>query len=347
MTQQTNQTDYEKFSKLEDPQDTYDLMERNIPPRSRPTTQQRVARLLGVAVVYLTILQIIPILPLILSAVFKGIAWILGPVVRILSPLGWILNPVLAFFDRGVAPLEPIDSSFWSGWSIEWLGVLFLHAIDSIGFVIENLPLPEALSAFSVTLIIIPILVKLVTYPIERMQKIALKAQAALQPQLQRLQQLHKGDREKLAQEQMMLYQKANVNPLSGCLPLLISLPLTFGVWSAIQEMILRGRSFDTHFMWWSSITDCDPNVLCNPGSSVFPYPVPIIVLAYTLLMWDTGNVNTQLSKKGEMRIMQGMRNLTKMIYSISLATMPAAIVLYLLIQSSLGLLFEWRDSKI
>ena len=346
MSQQTNQTDYENFRKLDDPQDLYDEFEKILPPRIRPTMQQRIVRLFVIAVVYLAVLQLIPFFPQILTVVFKGIAWLLATVAQILTPIGGILNPILAFFDRGVAPFEPADSSMWSGWSFEWLGVLFLHGIDSIAWLFEFIPLPEPLSAFSVTLIATPILVKLVTYPMERTQKIGMMAQTALQPELQRLQKIYKEDREKLAQEQMALYKHANVNPLSGCLPLFIMLPLTFGVWSAIQEMILRDRTGDTHFLWWSSITDCDPNVLCNPGSSVFPYPIPILILLYLLSVWDTGNVNTQRSKREGARSVQTIQNIIKGVFAISLATMPAAIVLYLLIQSFLMRLAEWIDSK-
>jgi YidC/Oxa1 family membrane protein insertase len=77
-------------------------------------------------------------------------------------------------------------------------------------------------------------MVKLLTFPLNLTQIRGMQAQKELQPRLQDLQKKFGKDRERLAQEQMKLYQEAGVNPLSGCLPLLIQMPILFGLYAAL-----------------------------------------------------------------------------------------------------------------
>lgn len=76
--------------------------------------------------------------------------------------------------------------------------------------------------------------IRLLTSPLLLQQQKSTKAMQELQPQLQALKEKHKNDREKLAQEQMELYKKAGVNPLGGCLPLFIQLPILLALYQAI-----------------------------------------------------------------------------------------------------------------
>lgn len=83
-------------------------------------------------------------------------------------------------------------------------------------------------------IVIFTILVRLATYPLTIKQQRSAKAMQELQPELKKLQEKYKNDRERLAQEQWELYRKHGVNPLAGCLPLLIQLPIMLGLYRAI-----------------------------------------------------------------------------------------------------------------
>jgi len=76
--------------------------------------------------------------------------------------------------------------------------------------------------------------IKVITFPLNLSQIRGMQAQKDLQPKLAELQKKYGKDREKLAQEQMKLYKEAGVNPLSGCLPLVIQMPILFGLYSAL-----------------------------------------------------------------------------------------------------------------
>ncbi len=84
------------------------------------------------------------------------------------------------------------------------------------------------------SIVVFTILVRLAILPLTAQQQRSAKAMQELQPELKKLQDKHKNDREKLAQEQMALYREHGVNPLGGCLPLLIQFPILIGLYQAI-----------------------------------------------------------------------------------------------------------------
>ena len=90
---------------------------------------------------------------------------------------------------------------------------------------------------FALSIAVFTILVRVVTLPLTLPQQRSAKAMQTLQPQIQELQKKYKNDREKLSQAQMELYKEAGVNPLGGCLPMLIQFP----VWIGLYQAIIRG----------------------------------------------------------------------------------------------------------
>lgn len=85
--------------------------------------------------------------------------------------------------------------------------------------------------------------IRLLTSPLLIQQQRSAKAMQEMQPKLKKLQEKYKNDREKLAQAQMELYREAGVNPLGGCLPLFIQLPILLGLYQAIIHA-LAGTPF-------------------------------------------------------------------------------------------------------
>ncbi len=88
------------------------------------------------------------------------------------------------------------------------------------------------------TIIAFTALVKLITHPLTITQIRSSKRMQELAPQLAKIKEKYKGDRERFAQEQMKLYKENGVNPLAGCLPLLIQLPILFGLYGAINAAL-------------------------------------------------------------------------------------------------------------
>ncbi len=97
-------------------------------------------------------------------------------------------------------------------------------------------------------IILFTIIIKIVTFPLTFTQMRGMQAQKELQPKIQELQKKYGKDRDKLSKAQMELYQEAGVNPLSGCLPLIVQMPILFGLYSAL--VILGPYLKDASFFW-------------------------------------------------------------------------------------------------
>lgn len=102
-------------------------------------------------------------------------------------------------------------------------------------------------------IIIFTIIVKIVTLPLTLKQLQSTKAQQQIQPKMRELQEKYGKDRQKLAEEQMKLYKEAGVNPMGGCLPLLIQLPILWGLYQALYILAnpaLEGGLYGAPWLW-------------------------------------------------------------------------------------------------
>ena len=118
--------------------------------------------------------------------------------------------------------------------SLIWLNNLFAES---------GIPYDWGFAIIAFTLII-----RIIMFPLTLVQIRGMEAQKAIQPKMQEIQKKHGKDREKLAQEQMALYKEAGVNPLSGCLPLIVQMPILFGLYSAL--IALGQRLEGSPFFW-------------------------------------------------------------------------------------------------
>ncbi len=88
------------------------------------------------------------------------------------------------------------------------------------------------------TIIVFTLIIRLLTFPLTYQQLKSSKAMQTLQPKLKEMQEKYKGDREKLAAAQMEMYRENGVNPLAGCLPLIVQLPILLGLYGAISRSL-------------------------------------------------------------------------------------------------------------
>jgi YidC/Oxa1 family membrane protein insertase len=99
--------------------------------------------------------------------------------------------------------------------------------------------------AGGLAIIIFTIVLRLLLVPLSLIQIRSQRAQMAIQPELKVLQKKYKGDREGMARAQMALYRERGVNPAAGCLPLLLQLPILFGMYSAMSNLSTLGLTLD------------------------------------------------------------------------------------------------------
>ena len=124
---------------------------------------------------------------------------------------------------------------------------LIVHPIEQGLRLIAN-PLTGIVGAGAaggLAIILFTILLRLVLVPLSLVQIRSQRHQMEIQPELKELQRKFKGDREGLARAQMQLYKERGINPAAGCLPLLIQLPILFGMYSAMSQLATQGLTLD------------------------------------------------------------------------------------------------------
>src|SRR5690242_13600519 len=99
--------------------------------------------------------------------------------------------------------------------------------------------------AGALAIIIFTIFLRLVLLPLSLLQIRSQRHQMAIQPELKALQRKFKGDREGLARAQMALYKERGINPAAGCFPLLIQMPILFGMSASMKTLATVGMTLD------------------------------------------------------------------------------------------------------
>lgn len=139
--------------------------------------------------------------------------------------------------------------------------------------------------AFGLAIIVFTIVIKLITLPLTIKQQQSTQKTQALQndPEFQKIQKKYKGNRQKLQEEQMKLYKKKGINPLAGCLPMIISLPIIFGLYGAIIRSLADSPSplleFSNHIYSSvsSTIIPLDSQFLWMDLGQPERFPVPAL----------------------------------------------------------------------
>ena len=112
---------------------------------------------------------------------------------------------------------------------------------------------------YGVAIIVLTVIIKLALHPLTVKQMVSMKKLTQIQPKMKELQERYKDDKERLNFELANLYKKEGVNPLSGCLPLLIQMPIMIGIFYGIRDFQYAGP---TNFLWLESIANPDPTYI-------------------------------------------------------------------------------------
>jgi YidC/Oxa1 family membrane protein insertase len=114
-------------------------------------------------------------------------------------------------------------------------------------------------------IVVLTILLRAIFWPLTAASVRSMKRMQALAPEMNALKEKYKDDQQKLAQKQMELWKKHKVNPMSGCLPMLIQMPVFFGFFTMIRSAIeLRGA----HFLWAADLSKPD-TLFIIPGLNI------------------------------------------------------------------------------
>lgn len=135
---------------------------------------------------------------------------------------------------------------------MDFLSSIVQQAISHLYTLTQTIGFPS----YGLAIIFLTIIIKLALYPLTAKQIASTKAMSAMQPKMKALQEKYKNDKVMLNQKLSELYKQEGVNPLAGCLPLLVQMPILIGIFYGIRDFQYAGPS---SFLWMKSIADPDP----------------------------------------------------------------------------------------
>ena len=171
------------------------------------------------------------------------------------------------------------------------------------------------------------LVIKALMFPLSAAQYKSMAKMRKFQPRMAQLKERYGDDKQKLQQAMMELYKKEKINPVGGCLPLLLQMPVFLALyWVLLESVELRHAPW---ILWINDLTARDPY-----------FVLPALNMA---VMWATQKLNPMT---GMDPMQQKMMQFMPLVFGVMFAFFPAGLVLYWISNSGLGLLQQWLMVK-
>jgi YidC/Oxa1 family membrane protein insertase len=187
----------------------------------------------------------------------------------------------------------------------------------------------EKNASYILAIFVIAILAKLITTPLSAAQFRSMQAMQRLQPQIKKLQEKYKEDKQALAKAQMELFKEARINPLSSCLPMLIQMPILIWVYYGIRYFVYRFEG--VHFLYINNLAN--PDVLMVGGVMV---PGPLLLLYGVSMYFSQKLIATPAATPEQQQQQKMMAYMMPFLLVLILKSLPAAFILYWFLQNIL-----------
>ncbi len=178
---------------------------------------------------------------------------------------------------------------------------------------------------YGVAIILLTILLRLLMWPLTRKSYVSSIKMQQMQPELKRIQKLYANDKVRLQMEMMNLYRTHKTSPMSGCLPMLIQIPIFFALYKALLVSV---NMRNAHFLWINDLAAMDPYFI-----------LPILM---GLTMWLQQYMQTGRTKAADANDVAAqtgrMMKWLPIIFTIMFAWMPAGLVLYWTVSNIFGI---------
>ena len=201
------------------------------------------------------------------------------------------------------------------------------------------------LGNFGLAILLLTVCVKIVFFPLANKAYRSMASMKKLQPEVTKMREQFSGDRARMQKEMMALYKREKANPMMGCLPMLIQIPVFFALYQVLFVTIeMRQAPF---FGWVTDLSARDPSNVFNPfGLIPFEYPdilqMGILPILMGLSMWLQMRLNPQPQDPIQAKIFLFM----PIFFTFLLASFPAGLVIYWTWNNLLSILQQWVIMK-
>lgn len=187
--------------------------------------------------------------------------------------------------------------------------------------------------SWGLAIIFLTITVRIFIWPLHAKSTRTMKRMSKLQPEMAKLKEKYGDDPTKLNTEMMGLYRKFGINPLGGCLPMLLQLPIFFGFFKMLQYAVeLRGQGF----LWVSDLS--------QPDTLAFVFGIPINILP--IVMGITSFLQIAITPKTGDKMQQRIIMFMPLIFFIFCYNFASALALYWTVQNIFSIGQTWLMNK-
>jgi YidC/Oxa1 family membrane protein insertase len=225
---------------------------------------------------------------------------------------------------------------------------LFDHAIDFGWFYFLTKPIfltlqffDKLLGNFGLAILLLTLCVKLLFFPLANKSYNAMSKMKLLQPEIQKLRERFPDDKARQQQEMMALYKRVGANPLAGCLPIVIQIPVFFSLYKVLFVTIeMRHAPF---YGWIHDLSAPDPTSFVNLfGLIPFTPPALLMIGAWPLIMGVTMFLQQKLNPQPVDPVQARMFMLLPIVFTYMLAAFPAGLVIYWAWNNLLSIAQQW-----
>ena len=181
---------------------------------------------------------------------------------------------------------------------------------------------------FGVAILIVTLCIKLVLFPLANKSYVSMSKMKKLGPEMQRIKERYADDRARQQQAMMELYKKEKVNPASGCLPILVQIPVFFALYKVLFVTIeMRHAPF---FGWIKDLSAPDPTNIFNLFGLI-PWDPPhfLMIGIWPIIMGCTMWVQMKLNPAPPDPVQQKIFAWMPVFFTFLLASFPAGLVIY------------------
>ncbi len=181
---------------------------------------------------------------------------------------------------------------------------------------------------FGLAILAVTVLVKAAFFPLANKSYKSMSAMKKLQPQLTELRERYKDDKVKQQQEMMAIYKKEGINPLAGCWPMVVQIPVFFSLYKVLYVTIeMRHAPF---FGWIQDLSAPDPTSIFNLfGLIPWAPPAFLMIGAWPLIMGSTMFIQMKLNPAQPDPTQQMIFTWMPVLFTFMLASFPAGLVIY------------------
>jgi len=186
----------------------------------------------------------------------------------------------------------------------------------------------EFLGNFGLSILLVTVIIKLFFFPLANKSYKSMSAMKALQPKMQELREKYADDKQGMQRELMAMYKREKVNPVSGCLPIALQIPVFFALYKVLFISIeMRHAPF---YGWVKDLSAADPlNILTLFGAIPWDPPFGLALGAWPILMGITMFLQQKLNPAPADPVQAKIFLLMPVMFTIFLASFPVGLVIY------------------